>query len=72
VLREKITRLAKSLRRAPPPARALPEFVDTFLVANEPADAMLAQAIARYARRELNLTIPSMPSGKKCCPHIFQ
>ena len=59
LLREKITRLAKSL---PQKLRhllgALPEFVDTFLVANEPADAMLAQAIARYARRELNLTIP--------------
>src|SRR2546426_6338715 len=59
LLREKITRLAKSL---PQKLRhllgALPEFVDTFLVANEPANAMLAQAIARYARRELNLTIP--------------
>ncbi len=59
LLREKITRLAKSL---PQKLRhllgALPEFVDTFLVANEPADAMLAHAIARYARRELNLTIP--------------
>jgi len=59
LLREKITRLAKSLpQKLRHPLGALPEFVDAFLVANEPADAMLAQAIARYARRELNLTIP--------------
>jgi ATP-dependent helicase HrpA len=57
--REKITRLAKSLpqkvRQAFGP---LPELVDAFLRANEAADAPLAQAIARYARRELNLAVP--------------
>jgi ATP-dependent helicase HrpA len=59
LLREKITRLAKSLPQKLRQAfGALPEFVDAFLVANETRDAPLAQAIARYARRELNLTIP--------------
>ncbi|HEY6240376.1 MAG TPA: DUF3418 domain-containing protein, partial [Burkholderiales bacterium] len=59
LLREKITRLAKSL---PQELRhqlgPLPEFIDGFLTANKPADAPLGQAIARYARRELNLGIP--------------
>jgi len=59
LLREKITRLAKSLPQKLRQAfGALPEFVDAFLAANERRDAPLAQAIARYARRELNLTIP--------------
>ena len=57
--REKITRLAKSLPQKLRQAfGALPEFVDAFLRTNEPADAPLAQAIARYARRELNLAVP--------------
>jgi len=57
--REKITRLAKSLpQKLRHPLGALPEFVDAFLRANERADAPLAQAIARYARRELNLAVP--------------
>jgi ATP-dependent helicase HrpA len=59
LLREKITRLAKSLpQKLRHPLGALPDFVDAFLAADEPADATLAQAIARYARRELNLAIP--------------
>jgi ATP-dependent helicase HrpA len=37
----------------------LPEFADAFLAANEPQDVPLAAAIARHARRELNLAIPS-------------
>src|SRR5712691_6039177 len=57
--REKITRLAKSLpQKLRHQLGPLPEFVGAFLAANQPADAPLAQAIARYARRELNLTIP--------------
>jgi ATP-dependent helicase HrpA len=57
--REKITRLAKSLPQKLRQAfGALPEFVDAFLAAKETQDASLAQAIARYARRELNLAIP--------------
>jgi ATP-dependent helicase HrpA len=57
--REKITRLAKSLPQKLRQAfGALPEFVDAFLAAKETQDAPLAQAIARYARRELNLAIP--------------
>jgi ATP-dependent helicase HrpA len=57
--REKITRLAKSLpQKLRHQLGALPEFVDAFLRANEPADAPLAQAIAGYARRELNLAFP--------------
>src|SRR5258708_23760621 len=59
LLREKITRLAKSLPQKLRQAfGALPEFVDAFLVANETRDAPLAPPIARYARREFNLTIP--------------
>jgi ATP-dependent helicase HrpA len=59
LLREKITRLAKSLpQKLRHQFGALPEFVDAFLRANERADAPLAQAIARYARRELNLAVP--------------
>src|SRR6266571_1664139 len=57
--REKITRLAKSLPQKPRRQLGpLPEFVDAFLAANETRDAPLAQAIARYARRELNLAVP--------------
>jgi len=57
--REKVTRLAKSLpQKLRHQLGPLPEFVDAFLAANETRDAPLAQAIARYARRELNLAIP--------------
>jgi len=56
--REKITRLAKSLpQKLRHELGPLPEFVDAFLRANEPADAPIAQGIARYARRELNLAV---------------
>jgi len=59
LLREKITRLAKSLpQKLRHQLGALPEFIDALLAANMPTDAPLAQAIARYARRELNLAIP--------------
>src|SRR6266568_4759511 len=59
LLREKITRLAKSLpQKVRHQLGALPAFVDAFLRANERADVPLAQAIARYARRELNLAVP--------------
>jgi ATP-dependent helicase HrpA len=60
LLREKVLRLAKSLpqeirnKLGPPP-----EFADAFLAASEPRDALLARAIARYARRELNVDVPS-------------
>jgi ATP-dependent helicase HrpA len=57
--REKITRLAKSLpQKLRHQLGPLPEFVGAFLAANETRDAPLAQAIARYARRELNLAVP--------------
>jgi ATP-dependent helicase HrpA len=56
--REKVTRLAKSLpQKLRHRLGPLPEFVDAFLAANPP-DAPLAQAIARHARRELNLAVP--------------
>ncbi len=59
LLREKITRLAKSLpQKLRHQLGALQAFVDAFLRANERADVPLAQAIARYARRELNLAVP--------------
>ena len=56
--REKITRLAKSLpQKLRHQLGPLPEFVDA-LLAEGPPDAPLAQAIARHARRELNLAVP--------------
>jgi ATP-dependent helicase HrpA len=57
--REKITRLAKSLpQKLRHQFGALPDFIDAFLAVNETQNAPLSQAMARYARRELNLTIP--------------
>jgi len=59
LVREKITRLAKSLpQKLRHQLGSLPEFADAFLAANASADAPLAQAIARHARRELNLALP--------------
>ena len=59
LLREKVTRLTKSLpQKLRNQLGPLPEFVETFLGANPAADAPLAQALARHARRELNLAIP--------------
>jgi len=60
LLREKITRLAKSLpQKLRHQCGPLSEFVDAFIAADELRDVPLAQAMARYARRELNLAIPS-------------
>jgi ATP-dependent helicase HrpA len=57
--RDKVTRLAKSLpQKLRHRLGPLPELVDAFLAAGEPRDAPLAQALARWARRELNLVIP--------------
>jgi len=59
LVREKTTRLAKSLpQKLRHQLGTLPEFVDAFLAANRVAEAPLAQAIARHARRELNLDVP--------------
>ena len=59
LIREKVTRLAKSLpQKLRHPLGVLPEFVDAFLAANSVPDAPLVDALARYARRELNLSIP--------------
>jgi len=59
LVREKTARLAKSLpQKVRHQLGSLPAFVDAFLAANQPADAPLAQAIARHARRELNLAVP--------------
>jgi ATP-dependent helicase HrpA len=56
--REKVTRLAKSLpQKLRHQLGPLPEFVDAFLAEGTP-DAPLAEAIARHARRELNLAVP--------------
>ncbi|MBI4291416.1 MAG: ATP-dependent RNA helicase HrpA [Betaproteobacteria bacterium] len=57
--REKVMLLAKSLpqklrHRLGPPA----EFADAFLASEQPGEATLAEAISRYARRELNLALP--------------
>ena len=57
--REKVTRLAKSLpQKLRHQLGPLHEFVDAFLRGSEHADAPPAEAIARYARRELNLAVP--------------
>jgi ATP-dependent helicase HrpA len=62
LLREKIMRLAKSLpQKIRNKLGPLPEFADAFLSASEARDVPLARAIARYARRELNVEVP--PEG---------
>jgi len=59
LVRDKVTRLAKSLpQKLRHQLGPLPEFVDGFLAASALGDAPLPQAIARHARRELNLTVP--------------
>jgi ATP-dependent RNA helicase HrpA len=59
LVREKIGRLVKSLpQKLRHRLGPLPELVDALLTANGSADAPLAQAIARHARRELNLDVP--------------
>jgi len=58
--REKITRLAKSLpHKFRHPLGPLPEFALALIAANQALDLPIAQAIARHARRELNLAIPA-------------
>jgi ATP-dependent RNA helicase HrpA len=58
LLREKIMRLAKSLpQKVRNQFGPMPEFADAFLAKGEFRDVLLPQAIARYARRELNLTV---------------
>jgi ATP-dependent RNA helicase HrpA len=57
--REKLVRLAKSLpQKLRQRLGPLPEFADAFLAAGEAQDVPLAEAVARRARRELNLAIP--------------
>jgi len=57
--REKITRLAKTLpHKLRHPLGPLPEFAQDLAAANPAADVSVAQAIARHARRELNLGVP--------------
>src|SRR5262249_42003195 len=59
LVRDKVTRLAKSLpQKLRHQLGPLPEFADAFLAANASHDAPLAQAIARHARGELNLAVP--------------
>ena len=57
LLREKTTRLLKSL---PQKLRHQlgPGFAEAFLAANPAGDAPLAHALARHARRELNVVVP--------------
>jgi len=58
LVRDKVTRLAKSLpQKLRHQLGPLPEFVDAFLAANSP-DVPLPQAIARQARSGLNLMVP--------------
>jgi len=57
--REKIARLAKTLpHKLRHPLGPLPEFARDLIAANPAADVPVVQAIARHARRELNLAIP--------------
>ena len=60
LLKEKVQRLAKSLpqklrHRLGPPA----EFAERFVSATPPAEGPLVDAIARYARNELNVVVPT-------------
>ena len=57
--REKVIALAKSLpQKLRNRLGPLPEFADALLAAEKPGEHPLAQAIARYSRRELNLPVP--------------
>ena len=57
--REKVMALAKSLpQKLRHKLGPLPEFADLLLAAEKPGEATLAESIARYARRELNLAVP--------------
>jgi ATP-dependent RNA helicase HrpA len=59
LVKEKVQRLAKSLpQKLRHQLGPLPEFADRFVAAVQPADVPLADAIARYARSELNIVIP--------------
>ena len=59
LVRDKVTRLAKSLpQKLRHQLGPLAEFTDAFLAANAPGDAPLAQAIARHARAQLNVAVP--------------
>jgi len=57
--REKVMGLAKSLpQKIRHKLGPLPEFADLLLAAEKPGEVTLAETIARYARRELNLLVP--------------
>ncbi len=57
--REKVMLLAKSLpQKLRHKLGPLPEFADLLLAAEKPGEITLAESIARYARRELNLAVP--------------
>ena len=59
LLREKISRLAKSLpQKLRHQLGPLPELIDALLTANPSGDVPLPQAMARHARRELSLAVP--------------
>jgi ATP-dependent helicase HrpA len=57
--REKVKGLAKSLpQKLRHKLGPLPEFAELLLAAEKPGEVTLLEAIARYARRELNLLVP--------------
>ncbi|OFZ91943.1 MAG: ATP-dependent RNA helicase HrpA [Betaproteobacteria bacterium RBG_16_64_18] len=57
--REKVMRLAKSLpQKLRHKLGPLAEFADALFAAEKPGEVTLPEAIARYARRELNLAVP--------------
>ena len=59
LLREKVRALAKSMpQRLRHKLGPLEEFAEGFAAAAPPADAPLAQALARHVRAELNLEVP--------------
>jgi ATP-dependent helicase HrpA len=60
LLKEKVQRLAKSLpQKLRHRLGPLPEFVDAFAAADQPVDASLIDAMARYARSARNIVIPT-------------
>jgi ATP-dependent helicase HrpA len=57
--REKVMLLAKSLpQKLRHKLGPLSEFAETMLAAENPGEVTLAEAVARYARRELNMPVP--------------
>jgi len=68
LLREKVQLLAKSLpQKVRHRLGPIAEFASAFVAAVAPSDTPLADAIARYARVEMNLDLRATASGRRRC-----